>query len=154
MSVLVFVEHIEGKVKKSSKEAVCYASALNVEVTALALGTIEEQELSALGKYGASKVLHCADERLNNGIIDAYASVVAQAIENSGTEIFILAKSSISDAVAAKVGVKLDASVATNVTELPDTSSGFRVKRSIFTGKAFALFDLTKSKKILCIRKR
>lgn len=153
MSTLVFVEHVDGKIKRSSKEAICYGSALGNDVSVIVLGDIGNDELAGLGKYGASKVIHCDDERLNSGIIDAYASVVSQAMESSGADILVLAKSSISDTLAAKVAVKTDASLATNVTELPDTASGFKVKRSIFTGKAFALFDLTKAKKVLCIRK-
>ena len=153
MSILVFAEHDEGKIKRSSKEAVCYAAAMKGDVTALVLGSMDQSELASLGRYGAAKVLHCGDDRLDNGIIQAYASVVAQAIENTGSEVFVLAKSSISDAVAARVAIKIDASIATNVTELPDTTDGFRVRRSIFTGKAFGLVELQKTKKVLCLRK-
>ena len=109
MSILVFTEHLEGKIKKSSKEAICYGSAIGGEVIAVALGTVQESELVALGKYGATKVLHCGDERLNNGIIDAYASAISSAMESSGSEILVFAKSSISDAVAAKGSIKLNA---------------------------------------------
>jgi len=153
MSILVFLEHVEGIIKRSSKEALCYASAMGGDVTALILGKVDQQELTDLGKYGASNILHSDNEKLKDSIIDAYASVGAQAMEKCGADIFVIAKSSISDAVAAKVAIKMDASIATNVSELPDTSSGFKVKQSIFTGKAFAIFELTKNKKVLCIRK-
>jgi electron transfer flavoprotein alpha subunit len=153
MSILVFLEHVEGKIKRSSKEALCYAAAIEGDVTALVLGNIEQHELADLGKYGANNVLHSDNEKLKDSIIDAYSSVCAQAMEKTGADIFVLAKSSISDAVAAKVSIKMGASIATNVSELPDTSNGFKVKQSIFTGKAFAIFELTKHKKVLCIRK-
>lgn len=153
MSTLVFTEHLEGKIKKSSKEAICYGAAIGGEVTAVALGTVDKSELESLGKYGASRVLHCSDDRLNHGIIDAYATALAAAMNSSGSEILVFAKSSISDAVAAKVSIKLDASIATNVAELPDTSGVFKVKLSVFTGKAFAWMELKRAKKVLCIRK-
>lgn len=153
MSILVFLEHVDGKIKKSSKEAICYAAAMDTDITALVLGNIDQQELVDMGKYGAVKVMHGDNEKLNNSIIDAYASVCAQAMEQCGAQIFILAKSSISDAVAAKLSIKMGASIATNVAELPDTTNGFKVKQSIFTGKAFANFELKNDKKVLCIRK-
>ena len=40
-----------------------------------------------------------------------------------------------------------------NVTGLPDTSNGFVVRRSIYTGKAFANVSINTDKKILAIKK-
>lgn len=154
MSILVFVESSEGQIKKTSVEAVAYAAAMGGDVTAIALGSnIESSELEGLGKYGASKVLHVDDERLNQGVIRAYAAVLAKAMEDTGAEVLVLANSSLGNPVSARVSVKVDASLVSNVTDLPDTSGGFKVKRSIYTGKAFAVVELTKNKKILAIKK-
>ncbi len=64
-----------------------------------------------------------------------------------------MAKSSLADPVSARVSIKIDASLVSNVTELPDMANGFTVNRSIYTGKAFAKTKLTSDKKILTIRK-
>jgi len=155
MSVLIFVETAEGKAKPSSLEAIGYgakvAEMLGTSAVALVLG--EAQELENLGNYGASKVLHAADSRLNVGVIQAYASAIAQAVEKEGANVLILAKSSLGDTVAARVAGKLKAGLASNVVELPDLSNGFVVKRSIYTGKAFATTAITSEKKILAIKK-
>lgn len=154
MATLVFVESDEGKIKKSSIEAVCYAAAMGGDVTAIVLGSMVGQpELEALGNYGASKVLHASDGKLDNGIIQAYATVIAKAMEDEGADILVLANSSLGNPVSARVSVKVGAALVTNVTELPDTSSGFKVKRSIYTGKAFANVELTVDKKIIAIKK-
>lgn len=153
-SILVFVESAEGSIKKSSLEAVCYAKALGGDVVAIAFGNeVSGSELENLGKYGASKVLHVADEKYNKGVIQAYSTVIADAMNQTGANVFVLANSSLGNPVSARVAVKVDASLVSNVTELPDTSSGFKVKRSIYTGKAFANVELTKDKKILAIKK-
>jgi electron transfer flavoprotein alpha subunit len=55
--------------------------------------------------------------------------------------------------VAARVATKIGASLATNVTELPDTTAGFVVKRSIYTGKAFAKVTLSNTKKVIALKK-
>lgn len=157
MSILVFLESTEGKIKKTSLEAAAYAAAIAKEegdsVTAVAIGTIEEAELAQTGKYGVNKVLHVADERLTEGIIQAYAAVLAQALAHEKANVLILAKSALGDPVAARLAVKTKASLASNVVELPDRSNGFKVKRSIYTGKAFVYVNLTADTKIIAIKK-
>lgn len=153
MATLVFVESAEGKIKKTSIEAVAYAAGMGGDVTAIALGNVEQSELEDLGKYGAAKVLHADDEKLNKGVIQAYASVLAKAMESTGADTLVLANSSLGAPVSARVSIKVGASLVSNVVDLPDTSSGFKVKRSIYTGKAFANVELTSDKKILAIKK-
>lgn len=152
MSVLVFIETEDGKIKKSSREAISYGAAIG-ETTALALGSVSADELATAGQNGASKVLHVSDERLNAGLIQPYAEALAAAANASGADIIITAKSSLADAVVGRVAVKLGASLVSNVVALPDTSNGFQVKRSIYTGKAFANVNLTTDKKVLAIKK-
>lgn len=152
MSILVFVESDDGIIKKPSFEAIAYGAAMG-ESTVITLGQIEQTELEALGKYGAAKVLNVSDKRLNHGVIQAYANVISQAMSYSNSNILVMAKSSLGDAIGARVAAKIDASLAANVVELPDTSTGFKVKRSIFTGNAFAVVELLKDNKIISIRK-
>ena len=152
MSVLVFIETEDGKIKKSSREAITYGAALG-EVTALALGTVSAEELATAGKNGATKVLHVADERLNDGLIQPYAEALSAAATEVGADIIVTAKSSLADAVVGRVSMKLGAALVSNVVALPDTSNGFQVKRSIYTGKAFANVNMTTDKKILAIKK-
>lgn len=153
MNILVFVESAEGKIRKTSLEAVAYGKAMGGSVTAIALGTVDKAELESLGKYGAQKVLHASDERLNQGVIQTYTSVLVKAMEDEKADILVLANSSLGTPVAARVAAKAGASLASNVTELPNTSSGFTVKRSIYTGKAFAQVELSNAKKVIAIRK-
>jgi electron transfer flavoprotein alpha subunit len=153
MPILVFAEGADGKVRKTSLEAVAYAHAMGEPVTAVAMGAIEKAELENLGKFGAQKVLHVPDERLSQGVIQAYASVLIQAMQQENSDTLVLANTSLGTPVAARVAAKTDAAVASNVVELPDTSSGFVVRRSIYTGKAFARVELKGKKKIIGIRK-
>jgi electron transfer flavoprotein alpha subunit len=158
MSIVVYVEQAAGKIKKTSLEAVSYGYALAEKtgegtVVAVALGTLESSELAAIGEAGAAKVLHISDERLNAGVIQAHTSAVAQAFESIGANTLILAKSSLGDAVAARLAIKLNAGLVSNVVELPRLEGGFVVKRSIYTGKAFADTTITTTKKILAIKK-
>jgi electron transfer flavoprotein alpha subunit len=158
MSILVYIEHSEGKVKKTSLEAVAFAKALTSQtgegdVVAVALGSISDDELAAVGGAGAAKVLHAADSRLDAGVIQAHASAVAQAFQKEGSKTLVLAKSSLGDAVAARLAIKLEAGLVSNVVELPKTDGDYMVKRSIYTGKAFAETKVTTENKILAVKK-
>ncbi len=151
MAALAFVETDEGKVKKSSLEAVSYAHAVAGDVTAIVFGDVSDVE--EIGKAGASKVLHVTDEKLASPNIMAYASTIAEAIGQEGADLLVMAKSSLGDPVAARVSIKVDAALASNVADLPDTSGGYTVKKSIYTGKAFANTSLEGDKKIIIIKK-
>lgn len=157
MSVLIFVELDNGSIKKTSLEAITYgaevAKATGTTATALAIGTADAGELVKAGAYGASKVLHANAAELANENAMAYASVLAAAIQQENSAVVILPKSGLCDAMSARAAAKLGASVVSGVTDLPDLSNGFKVKRSIFTGKAFATVEVKGAVKILGIKK-
>jgi electron transfer flavoprotein alpha subunit len=156
MAILIFTESAEGAIKKSSLEAISYGSELakqlNTDVVAIAFGKVPDSELEKLGNQGAKKVLAVDNDKLE-GNIQAISSVVSQAIEKESADILILSKSSLGDAVAARVSAKIKAALASNVISLPEVSNGFKVKRSIYTGKAFAITELKSSKKVIAIKK-
>jgi len=58
MSVLIFIDHADGLIKKSSLEALCYGAKI-AELTGttaegILLGTVKE-DLKGLGSYGIKK---------------------------------------------------------------------------------------------------
>ncbi|QIP13421.1 electron transfer flavoprotein subunit alpha/FixB family protein [Spirosoma aureum] len=157
MSVLIFAELDEGKIKKSSQEALFYgakvAEQTGTSATAIIIGQADDSELASAGRFGVTKVLHASNAQLNEPNGMAYATVVAAAVQQEGSKVIVLAKSSLADAMTARLAGKLKAGLAANVVELPDLSNGFRVKSSIYTGKAFAYNDLKADIKILAIKK-
>ena len=157
MSVLVFVELDNGAIKKSSLEAIYYGAkvAENTQssATVLAIGAAETDALKVAGKFGAKNVLHAADEKLSHENSLAYADVLVQAVQQEDSKIVIMAKSGLGDAVAARAAAKLKAAIVSGVTDLPDTSGGFKVTRAIYTGKAFATVEMNTDVKVLAIRK-
>ncbi|VAW26194.1 Electron transfer flavoprotein, alpha subunit, partial [hydrothermal vent metagenome] len=150
MSILVVVESSEGNIKKASREAVSYASQLGDDVVALVLGDTQESELASLGANGASKVLAVSGEFKS---IQESASAVSEIMNSTGADMLVMAQSSKASAIGGRVAVKQEAAMASNVVSLPDTSAGFSVKTSIFSGKAFANISLSKEKKILVVSK-
>ena len=113
MSVLVYVEQVDGKFKKSVFEAVSYAKAIADKqgggLTAISIGNVDESELKALGKYGASKVLNVSNDQLKNFVNQAYASIIAEAAKKESAEVVVLSNSFSGKGLAPRVAVKLKA---------------------------------------------
>ncbi|MER2998748.1 electron transfer flavoprotein subunit alpha/FixB family protein [Pontibacter populi] len=158
MSVLVFVEGFNGEIKKSSLEAASYgnqvAQQLGTTATAVAIGEVHEDALAKLGEHGISKVLYDADSRLNQFVADAYVKVIAKAAQQESAKVLVFSNSNVGAAVGSKLAVRLNGSLATNVTTLPKTDGGsFVVTRGVFSGKAFADVALTSDVKIIAVKK-
>ena len=156
MSVLVYVEQVDGKFKKSVYEAVSYAKAIadqnNTNLTAISIGNVSESELKELGKYGASKVLNVSSGQLNNFVNQAYASVIAEAAGKESANIVVLSNSFSGKGLAPRIAVKLKAGLIDGAVELPKTDGGsFSVKKTAFSGKAFAVTELTSENKVIAL---
>ena len=149
MSVLVYIESSEGKIKNSSREAVSYGSVLG-DVVAVCLNDVDEAELASVGKNGAAKVLVSSTTIETS---EAAASALEQAVNSTGANTVVMAISSGSGAIAARLSIKIDASMVSNVVSLPDTGAGYSVRTSIFTGNAFADVELKKAYKLLSVNK-
>ena len=158
MSVLVVIECANGEVKKSSLEAATYGSKVAQQIgttaTAIAIGDISEENLKHLGAQGIKKVLFDNDARLKNFVNLAYVKVIAAAAQKEDSKVIILSNTNIGAAIGSRLAVRLEASLATNVVALPEISgSTFKVKRGVYSGKAFAEVNLTSDRKIIAVKK-
>jgi electron transfer flavoprotein alpha subunit len=156
MSVLVYAENADGKFKKSIFEAVSYARAIadanNTSLVAISIGNVGNDQLTVLGKYGADKILNVSNDKLKNFVNQAYASVIAEAAKKENADVVVLSNSFSGRGLAPRIGVKLDAGVADGAVSLPDQSSGkFLVKKTAFSGKAFARVELTSPIKVVAL---
>ena len=156
MSVLVYVEQVDGKFKKSVFEAVSYAKAIadkqNSSLTAISIGNVNENELNELGKYGASKVLSVSNNQLKNFVNQAYAAVIAEAAKKENATVVVLSNSFSGKGLGPRIAVKLEAGLVDGAIELPNLDGGkFQVKKSAFSGKAFATVELTSAIKVIAL---
>jgi electron transfer flavoprotein alpha subunit len=156
MSVLVYIEQADGTFKKSAYEAVSYAKAIadqtGTNLTAISIGNVDEQQLKELGKYGAAKILTVTSEQLKNFVNQAYASVIAEAATKEHADVIVLSNSFSGKGLAPRIAVKLKAGLVDNATELPVTGEGrFSVKKTAFSGKAFATTELTSAIKVIAL---
>ncbi|MXV50531.1 electron transfer flavoprotein subunit alpha/FixB family protein [Pedobacter sp. HMF7647] len=156
MSVLVYVENADGQFKKSTFEVVSYAAALaktlNTSLAAISIGNVADVALSELGKYGATKILNVTSDKLKTFVNQAYASVIAEAAAKESADIVVLSNSFSGKGLAPRIAVKLQAGLISGAVALPEVSDGkFIVKRTAFSGKAFAFTEITSAKKVIAL---
>ncbi|MEO6405470.1 MAG: electron transfer flavoprotein subunit alpha/FixB family protein [Ferruginibacter sp.] len=154
MSVLVFLDQADGHIKKSSFEAANYAaktaSLLGTDAQAVVLGTVAD-DLSALGNYGITKVHSIADASLNNVDAQVYTKVLQQVVEATGADVIVFTNNSTAKAVSPRLSVALKAGLVPGAIALPATTNGFTVRKTVFSGKAFANITVTTPKKIISL---
>ena len=154
MSVLIFIDHSEGHVKKSSLEALSYgakvAEQLGTSAEGILLGTVTE-DLKALGKYGVKKIHQAAQEGLNHLDAQVFAKIVSEAVVSTGATVVVFSNNLSGKAVAPRVAARLKAGLVAGAVALPDTSNGFVVKKNVFSGKAFANIGLTSPIKVISL---
>ena len=154
MSVLIFIDHSDGQIKKTALEAICYGVALakqtGVSAEGILLGTVPEN-LSTLGKYGIKKIHQVSSEKLNQMDAEQFIRIIAAIVEKSGATTVILSHTNTGRAIAPGLSVRLKAGLVTGATALPDTSNGFLVKKNVFSGKAFCTVSIKSAIKIISL---
>jgi electron transfer flavoprotein alpha subunit len=151
---LVFIDQAEGHIKKASFEAASYAAQtaalMGTTAEAIVIGTVSD-DLSALGRYGITKVHTVADAGLNEFDAQVYTQIIAEAVKATGADVLVFANTTTAKAVAPRLSVKLKAGLVSGAVALPDTGNGFTVKKTVFSGKAFANISVTTPIRIISV---
>ncbi len=154
MSVLIYIDHTEGQVKKSSLEALSYGSAiaaqLGTSAEGIILGTVSE-DLAALGKYGVKKIYQAADPGLNHLDAQVFTGIIADTVKTVGATVVVFSNNLNEKAIAPRLSARCKAGLVAGAVALPDTGKGFVVKKNVFSGKAFAHISLNTEIKIITL---
>lgn len=153
MSVLVYIEPREGKLRKNSFELVAYgtkiARAMNLPLNVVVIGKVEQPELEITGKYGASTIVHVTE---NIPLDDqAYSAIIAQVASQKNASIVVLPHNLTGKAVAPRVAIKLKAGLVSAVIGLPVSFQPFLVTRKAFSGKSVTVQEVTSEVKVITL---
>lgn len=152
--VLIYIDQSEGHIKKASFEAMSYgakvAEQLGTVAEGLVLGQVND-DLAALGKYGIKKVHQVNNDALNHLDAQVYAKVIAAAVTATNANVVIFSHNQMGKAVSSRVAARLKAGIVTGASSLPDTSNGFVVRKTVFSGKAFAHVNILSPIKVISL---
>ena len=154
MSVLIYIDTAEGHVKKASLEAMCYgtkiAEQLGTTAEAVVIGNVSD-DLATLGKYGVKKIHQVQNDTLNAFDAQVYTNVIAQVAAASGAKVIVFSNNVSGKAIAPRLSARLKAGLVTGAVSLPVTSNGFTVKKTVFSGKAYAHINISTDVKIITL---
>ena len=150
MSVLVYTESENGKLKKAALEVASFAKGIaDLMGTSVTAVSINAENVDDLKTYGVEKVLKVSDDKLSKFNADAYAEVITQAAKKEESKIVVISQSANAKYLAPLLSVDLEAGYASNVVALPKLEDGFMVERTAFTNKAFNMTSISTDVKII-----
>lgn len=153
MSILVYANTANNEIHKSAFEAVSYghqiAEKTGSTTTVVVIG--EATDASGLGKFGADKILHAKDGKLNDFNPSLYAKVLEKAIAEENAEVIILSHDYAGKAIAPLLAARINAGLVTGAIDFPQTDNGFTIRKAVFSGKAFANIKINTDKKIISL---
>lgn len=154
--ILVYIEVREGRVKKSSLEALSEgkrrAKELNTEANAVLVGPNLENLAQEIFPYGASKVYVLDNSLLSHYSTAAYAQALFSLVEETKPEIILFPASSMGKDLAPRLAARLGVAVASDCTKTSCRDGKLEVIRPIFAGKAFMTLIFKASPQIATLR--
>jgi electron transfer flavoprotein alpha subunit len=139
--ILVFIEEREGKIKKTSLEALSaarkLADTLQESVLALRIGTGEPS--ANLAQYGADKVVNAQHELLNSYSTEGYCATVVEVAQKMQPRFILSAASAMGRDLLPRVAARLGVGLAQDCIEIHIVDGQqLECVRPIYAGKAYA----------------
>jgi electron transfer flavoprotein alpha subunit len=152
--ILVFCETADGAIKSTAKELIGKAKALaeGASVTAVLLGADLAGLGGELGGWGADAVLKVQHDALAAYVPGAWASALAQVIENRNPDVVLGSASLLGKDLLPRVAAKLGAGLAADCVDLSVGGDGVEGVRALYAGKCLAAVKVSSSPKFFSVR--
>lgn len=140
-AVLVWAEITDGRFKKPTLEAMTaarkWADALGLPVWAAVLSDkAPEGAATALGEYGADKVIRILSPAFSSFSPNAFARALATLLREKGLAHAVLPQTYDGRAIAPMFAIYADGALLSGITTVPEKAdSGFTAKRIAFSNK-------------------
>ncbi|MFI5907109.1 electron transfer flavoprotein subunit alpha/FixB family protein [Dactylosporangium sp. NPDC051541] len=147
--VLVVVEaSSQGGIKKVTLEMLTLARTLGGDVAAVVFGDASALA-DKLGEYGATKIYNAVDGVFDEYLVAPKAAVLAALIQRVSPSAVLVASSQEGKEIAARVAVKLDNGILTDVVSLDADGTATQV---VFAGSTIVKSKVTKGLPIVTVR--
>jgi electron transfer flavoprotein alpha subunit len=153
MSVLILAEQKKGKLVKASLGAVNagkqIADQLGAGYDILLVGEGAKDAALAIQKTGAGKLFVVDGAAVANYLDELWADITVQVANESGATVVVGLATTSGKAVLPRVAAKLDAGMASEVTEI---TGNLTFIRPVYAGNLNAEVEITTDKKVLTVR--
>jgi electron transfer flavoprotein alpha subunit len=136
--LLVLIDHTDGTPRKVSTQMLTAAKQLaeasGDTVSAVWLGEGAADVAETLGSFGAAKLYHWDSADAQGYVTLPQVEALQQALEVSGAEVLLFASSNHVKDVAARLAIRVDAGVITDVTDLEVVDGRLSATKEVFGG--------------------
>ena len=143
--ILVFVEHRNGQVRRSSLEALSEARRLAPMGTAPVVALLVGDGVNGLTPHVTAckpdRVLVANNAEFANYSTEGFAAALTAAVKKESPKYVMAANTAMAKDLLPRVAARLDAPCATDVIELKDNGGSLTALRPMYSGKTRALIE-------------
>ncbi|MBK9293712.1 MAG: electron transfer flavoprotein subunit alpha/FixB family protein [Oligoflexia bacterium] len=134
--ILVYLEHNNGQIKKTSLELLTAAKKSGLDFCAAALGKGAKELASTASAYGAKELLTSTADVFNTYNSEAYTQWFGQVIKAKKPQILLATANLTGKDLFPRVAGRVNGGVATDCTSLELSASSVKVRRPVYSAKA------------------
>jgi electron transfer flavoprotein alpha subunit len=149
-NILVFVETRQGKIRKSSLEAVTLAKKIGSKAVALVIDADADKVAGELKEYGPDAIYTV--KGIKNYSPDAYREALAAAIEKCGAKIVLASQTAMATDFIPAAAAKLNAGMVTDALEVKIDGGKVVTRKPIYAGKVLADYAINSEIAFVTIR--
>lgn len=143
--ILVYCEHQNKHLKRSSLELLQFAKSQGAQVTAVVFGEDSQQLANEAAHHGAEVVLTFSDASMNGYNPELYSLAIEEAFKKSQAQTLLASSSSTGKDLFPKVAAKLNTGIVSDATALEISNDKVQVKKPLYAGKCFSLNQMQNS---------
>ncbi|CUR56092.1 Electron transfer flavoprotein subunit alpha [metagenome] len=148
--VLVLVDHVEGKVRKTTNELLTLAGRLG-EPSAVFIGS-GVAPAEALARFGAAKVYVIDDAEIKGFLVAPRAEVLAQLVAKTSPAAVLISSSYEGKEIAGRLAVKTDSGLITDAVDIQAGDAGPVTTQSVFAGNYTVQAKVTQGTPIITVK--
>src|SRR4051812_41316785 len=149
--VLVLVDHVEGKVRKTTAELLTIARRLG-EPSAVFVGTGFEAAKESLARFGAEKVYRVESPEVLEHLVVPQAELLAQLVGDTSPAAVLVPSPPEGRGIAARLAVKTGSGLITDAVDVQAADGGVVTTQSVFAGSYTVAATVTKGTPIIAVK--
>jgi electron transfer flavoprotein alpha subunit len=150
--VLVLVDHVDGKVRKTTAELLTIARRLG-EPSAVFVGAGFDAAKESLARFGAEKVYRVESPEVLEHLVVPQAELLAQLVEKVTPAAVLVPASPEGKEIAARLAVKTESGLITDAVDVQAADGGgVATTQSVFAGSYTVAATVTKGTPIVAVK--
>jgi len=151
--VLVLVDHVDGKVRKTTSELLTIARRLG-EPSAVFVGAGFDTARETLARFGAEKVYRAESPEVLEHLVVPQAELLAQLVSEKSPAAVLVPSSPEGKEIAARLAVKTESGLITDAVDVQAAGdgSGIATTQSVFAGSYTVAATVTKGTPIIAVK--